>query len=157
MNRLEQRVSVGWASGHKSRHGHLLLGRSGGSQWFDYMGASLEKSRLRHIRKQLAEKNDVISGLQYQIKEQGERLSKLEQFVRDVFEPTDLPEYGDFEKWLASGKGVSEYQGKNVAFIAGSGVIASSESLDELMEFLRKNGKPEGIIIGFVPTSGAFV
>jgi Family of unknown function (DUF5678) len=85
------------------------------------------------------------------------RLGKCEDLLKQIFDPTELPPLGEFEKWRESLPPTSEFRGKHVAFIAGKGIIAFSDSLDDLMETALKKAKIEDLIIGFVPAAGVFI
>jgi hypothetical protein len=112
---------------------------------------------IRELVKKLSGKVDENVELQERVEELEQRIDKHEQFLKELFDPANLPVYGTFEQWRGSGDPVNPYRGKHVAFVAGKGVIASSDSLDELMEDVEKKGKPEGLIIGFVPAASALV
>jgi len=123
-----------------------------GDQKEAYYEALIQELSLR-----LSGKANENAGLLNKIDELTQRLDRHEQLLKEIFDPSDLPVYGTFEQWRASGEPANPYRGKHVAFVAGKGVIASSGSLDELMETVEKMGKPEGLIIGFVPIAAALV
>jgi hypothetical protein len=112
---------------------------------------------IRELIHTLSGKTHENAELHEKIDELEERVDKHEQLLKEIFDPTNLPVYGTFEQWRASGEPANPYRGKHVAFIVGKGVIASSDSLDELTESVEKKGKPEGLIIGFVPVASALV
>lgn len=85
------------------------------------------------------------------------RVDSLEARVKTLEagheEIVELPELGPFEIWLASDD-CKPYAGKSVAFVAGKGVIASADSLDELDGLVED--APE-IVYGFVPAGDAWL
>jgi Family of unknown function (DUF5678) len=119
----------------------------------------IAKIQLNSLYGQFGKLNENTK-LQAQIKYLTERHNKLESFVKEIkemFDPTDLPELGEYEKWLASVPAISEFRGKNIAFVEGKGVIAFADSLDELMDIINtKKFKKSKLIIGFVPTCGFY-
>lgn len=144
-----------WGRASQWTSGDILRVSCGEDEW---AGAGPDwESMVRELSHKLTGKAHENAELQERVDALEERVSRNEQLLKEMFDPTNLPIYGTFEQWRTSGEPVNSYRGKHVAFVAGKGVIASSDSLDELMEGVEKEGKPEGLIIGFVPVASALV
>ena len=85
------------------------------------------------------------------------RIDKQEQLLKELLAPSVLPQAGTFEQWLVSGESVNSFRGKHVAFVSGKGVVASSDSLDELVERIDAMGRTEKLTVGFVPVASASI
>jgi len=120
-------------------------------------GSLFEMGFIRELAKQLSGKTAENDILRERIDELTERVEKQEQLLNELLAPSVLPEAGAFEQWLASGASVSPFRGKHVAFVPGKGVVASSDSLDELVDVVDAMGKIEGLAIGFVPVASASI
>lgn len=114
-------------------------------------------SLIRELAERLSGKAAENDILRERIDELTERVDKQEQLLKELFAPIALPEAGAFEQWLASYEAVSPFRGKHVAFVPGKGVVASSDSLDELVDAVDAMGKVEGLAIGFVPIASASI
>ena len=110
------------------------------------------KALIQQLRGQAGENDD----LRKEIEELRQQVQKHEEWLKELFEPSDLPPLGEFEKWLGSDDAISNYSGKHVAFVEGEGIIASSDKLDELVKAVEAKGNPKGTIFGFVPIPAVF-
>lgn len=111
---------------------------------------------IRALIKQLSGKASENDDLRKEIEVLRQQVQKHEEWLKELFEPSDLPPVGEFEKWLASNDAIKNYSGKHVAFVEGEGIIASSDKLDDLVKVVEAKGNPKGIIFGFVPIPAVF-
>jgi hypothetical protein len=95
--------------------------------------------------------------LHEKIEEQSERLDKLERAFQELFDPKSLSELGEFEIWCNELPADSEFRGKHVAYKPKKGVIAYSDSLDELTKIALKKTTLEELTFGFVPTTAVTI
>lgn len=114
-------------------------------------------SLIRELTQQLSGKTAENDILRDRIDELTERVDKQERLLKELLSPNSLPKVGDFEQWLSLMEFSGPFQGKHVAFVPGKGVVASSNSLDELVDAVDAMGKVEGLVIGFVPVASASV
>lgn len=115
------------------------------------------KGLIRELAEQLSGKAAENDILRERIDELTDRVDKQERLLKELLAPSALPEFGAFEQWLVSGETVNQFRGKHVAFVPRKGIVASSESLDDLVDDVDAMGKVEGLTIGFVPIASASV
>jgi len=135
------------------RSGNLVAVHCGGDETSAYSSFAVGYTRdeMRDLLRELSGKSSENEDLREKINELKQRIDKHEELLQELFDPSRLPELGEFEKWRESLPLTSEYRGKHVVFIADKGVIASADSLDELMKIALKKSKPDELTVGFVP------
>jgi hypothetical protein len=87
--------------------------------------------------------------LRKRVEDLARKVEKHEKLLTELFGRNREIQFGHFELWCSSEEAQS-YRGKHVMFDEDKGLVASADSLDELMKkFGDKLGK--GVVVGFVP------
>lgn len=133
--------------------GHPEMPGSKEEEYFNKSVVEMDASLLESLTKLFQEQRQVTLE---------KRVDDLERLVRSLswtvekhsdaiqlFQGEVTPEPGEFEKWYAS-KDARKHAGKQVAYVLGKGVIASSDSLAELLEKVPENEDPEKLVFAFV-------
>ena len=150
MNRLKnyQRIES-WEPGDAS--GGALLVSSPGS-WFDSSKSDAQDSILA-IKQMLSAfglgKREAAS-LRHEIEELRKKVDHHDKLLKQFFEPAEVERKGSYEEWASNVEAVIPFRGKHVAFVEKEGVIASADSLDELLRIVRAMRNPREATFGFV-------
>jgi hypothetical protein len=130
----------------------LIIPGCEGSEWMQPKATDARQvsAIIRRLADELSGRADENASLRRKVAELSHRVEQHEQLLAQIFSPIPSPQHGTFEKWLTT-EGAEVYRGKHVAFVGGEGVVASSDSLDDLTESVRQIQPIQSVTFGFVP------
>jgi hypothetical protein len=112
----------------------------------DPLGMKETARLLLQLVNQASQRDDLVA----QLKALAQKVERHEKLLNEIFSEPSVVPVGSYEEWCAS-DAASSFKGKHVIFIESKGVVASSDSLDDLIVKVGGSLK-QGMVVGFVPS-----